>query len=176
MEALTQSLAQHAGQVLAVVLVLLGLALAWVWVQASTQKKVLRRWRQLLQDPSGGSLEEVLETHLRERQLLQSQLRTLDSRVQELEAKMRVDKRHLGIVRYDAFEDVGGEQSFALALYDDEGDGVVVTSLVGRTDCRVYAKALKRGRSDRTLSQEEQRAIREAEGASSRSMITADRP
>lgn len=135
----------------------------WLANESSTNRKVRRRWRELLQGEGGASLEETLETHLEERRKLQMELRALQERVRVLEDKMRVDKRHLGIVRYDAFDDVGGEQSFAMALYDDEGDGIVLTSLVGRTDCRVYAKALRKGRSDRTLSQEEQRAIREAE-------------
>ncbi len=71
------------------------------------------------------------------------------ARVDMLEEKMDGSKRHLGIVRYDAFDDVGGAQSFALALYDDRGDGVVVSSLVGRADCRVYGKPLRSGRSTR---------------------------
>jgi hypothetical protein len=163
METLFQSLAQQAGPALAIAFATLAALGGWLAKESSANRKVRRRWRELLQAPGGASLEETLETHLEERRRILSELRALQDRVRVLEDKMRVDKRHLGIVRYDAFDDVGGEQSFALALYDDEGDGVVLTSLVGRTDCRVYAKALRKGRSDRTLSQEEQRAIREAE-------------
>ena len=163
METLLQSLAQQAGPALAIAFATLAALGGWLAKESSVNRKVRRRWRELLQTEGGASLEETLETHLEERRKLHSELRALQERVRVLEDKMRVDKRHLGIVRYDAFDDVGGEQSFAMALYDDEGDGIVLTSLVGRTDCRVYAKALRKGRSDRTLSQEEQRAIREAE-------------
>lgn len=81
-------------------------------------------------------------------------------------------KRHVGLVKYDAFEDVGGSQSFALALYDDKGDGALITSLVGRSDCRVYCKPLIGGKSERSLSQEEQRAIREAVQTGPKSIVS----
>ena len=85
---------------------------------------------------------------------------------------MEKAKSHLGLVRYDAFEDVGGNQSFALALYDDNGDGMIINGLIGRTDCRVYAKPLVGGRSDRNLSQEERRAIEEALSRAPKSVVT----
>lgn len=85
---------------------------------------------------------------------------------------MSTSKRHLGLVRFDAFEDVGGSQSFALALYDDHGNGAVLNGLIGRTDCRVYCKPLVSGRSDRTLSQEESRAVEEAASSSPKAVIT----
>jgi hypothetical protein len=75
-------------------------------------------------------------------------------------------------VRYDAFEDVGGAQSFALALYDDQGNGAVMNGIVGRTDCRVYCKPLVAGRSPHNLSQEESRAISEAHADSDRAAAT----
>lgn len=69
---------------------------------------------------------------------------------------------HLGLVRFDAFEDAGGAQSFALALIDDDGDGVVLTSLHSRQATRLYIKAVRRGVADSPLSSEEVRAMRNA--------------
>ena len=66
---------------------------------------------------------------------------------------------HLGLVRFDAFEDAGGAQSFALALIDDDGDGVVLTSLHSRQSTRLYIKAVRRGVADSPLSAEEVRAM-----------------
>jgi len=70
--------------------------------------------------------------------------------------------RHVGLVRYDAFEDVGGRLSFSCALLDDYGSGVVMTSINGRQDTRVYAKPISEGRSSYNLSSEEEDAIRQA--------------
>ena len=67
--------------------------------------------------------------------------------------------RHVGVVRYDAFGDMGGRLSFSAAMYDDEGDGLVITSINGRSETRSYAKALTGRRSDQRLSPEEEDAI-----------------
>jgi hypothetical protein len=67
--------------------------------------------------------------------------------------------RHVGVVRYDAFGDMGGRLSFSAALYDDNGDGLVVSSINGRSETRTYAKALVDLRSEHSLSPEEQQAI-----------------
>lgn len=67
--------------------------------------------------------------------------------------------RHVAVVRYDAFGDMGGRMSFTAALLDDSGDGLVITSINGRTEGRSYAKGIKGGTSDATLSPEETQAI-----------------
>ena len=68
----------------------------------------------------------------------------------------------IGLIRFDAFEDAGGAQSFALALVDDDGDGIVLSSLHSRPTTRVYIKAIRRGVADAPLSDEEARALRDA--------------
>ena len=65
-------------------------------------------------------------------------------------------------MRYDAFGDLAGALSFSAALLDDAGDGLVLTSINGRSETRTYAKGVAGGRSDAPLSPEEQEAIAEA--------------
>jgi hypothetical protein len=74
--------------------------------------------------------------------------------------------RHLAVVRYDAFGDMGGHLSWSLALLDDNGDGVVVTSIHGRSDARTYAKNVSGWSSTQQLSPEEEEAIGFARGRS----------
>ncbi len=73
--------------------------------------------------------------------------------------------RHVAVVRYDAFGDMGGRLSFSAALLDDQGDGLVLSSINGRSETRTYAKALVGGASEHTLSPEEQDAITAAKRA-----------
>lgn len=73
--------------------------------------------------------------------------------------------QRVGLVRFDAFEDMGGQLSFAVALLDAAGDGVVLSSINGRSETRVYAKQVERGSSRHNLSGEEEEAIRRALGA-----------
>ncbi len=65
----------------------------------------------------------------------------------------------VGMVRFNAFPDIGGEQSFSLALLDRNKDGVIISNLYGRQDMRVYAKMVREGKGERKLSEEERKAI-----------------
>jgi hypothetical protein len=66
------------------------------------------------------------------------------------------------VVRFNPFEDTGGNQSFAIALLDAHGDGVVISSLHARGSTRIYAKAVRAGRADGAASAEEAQALRQA--------------
>lgn len=72
--------------------------------------------------------------------------------------------RHVSVVRYDAFGDMGGRFSFSAALLDDTGDGLIITSIHARSETRTYLKGLHGGDSDILLSPEEQQAVRLARG------------
>ena len=67
--------------------------------------------------------------------------------------------RHVAVVRYDAFGDMGGRLSFSAAVIDDRGDGLVFSSLHARGESRTYAKGVVGGSSDATLTPEEQQAL-----------------
>ena len=84
---------------------------------------------------------------------------------QEVAALRREAKdalRHLAVVRYDAFGDMGGHLSWSLALLDDSGHGVVLTSIHGRSEARTYAKNITAWASEQQLSPEELEAITHA--------------
>ena len=70
--------------------------------------------------------------------------------------------RHVGVVRFDAFQEVGGRLSFAADFLNERGDGVVISSINGRSDSRVYAKPIIERRSDFALSEEEEESIKQA--------------
>ncbi len=91
--------------------------------------------------------------------------RRLDREAEEKDYLARVlagAVQRVALVRYDAFEDMGGQLSFSLALLDEHGDGVVISSIYGRNEDRVYAKAVKGGVSSHALSPEEEEAVRRA--------------
>lgn len=86
----------------------------------------------------------------------------LRNEVAALRAEASGALRHLAVVRYDAFGDMGGRLSWSLALLDDRGDGVVVSSVHGRSEARTYAKNVAGWASEQTLSPEETDAIKRA--------------
>jgi hypothetical protein len=86
----------------------------------------------------------------------------LRGEVEALRQESRGALRHLAVVRYDAFGDMGGRLSWSVALVDDAGTGIVLTSIHGRSDARTYAKNVTAWTSDQQLSPEEQEAVGQA--------------
>jgi len=93
---------------------------------------------------------------------LEQAVRALNATDKRQQVQIEGSVRRVGVLRYDAFEDVGGRLSFSCALLDDHGTGVVLTSINGRQETRVYAKPVTTGQSSYNLSQEEAEAIRQA--------------
>jgi len=94
----------------------------------------------------------------------------LTARSEQIEAALARAVRGVGLVRFRAFEDTGGDQSFALALTDGEGNGVVLSALYGRDATRVYAKPVEGWLSPKPLGAEEEQAL-----AQSRQSLLAQR-
>jgi hypothetical protein len=84
--------------------------------------------------------------------------------------------RDLGIVRYDALHEMSGQMSFSLALLNSVGDGVVVSSINGRTETRTYTKTVKAGHGVQELSPEENAAIRSARMGLGLDLPNGDQP
>ena len=94
-----------------------------------------------------------------------SDLEGLRGEVQALRAESNDALRHLEVVRYDAFGDMGGRLSWSLALLDDGGNGVVLTSIHGRSEARTYAKNLTAWACDQAMSPEEEEVVGRAKAA-----------
>jgi hypothetical protein len=89
----------------------------------------------------------------------------LAARISELEALAARDVSNIGFVRYNALDDTGSDLSYALALLNREGDGVLLSSIYSRTDTRTYGKAVSRFRPAANASEEELKAIERARDA-----------
>jgi hypothetical protein len=93
---------------------------------------------------------------------LPTDVRGLRAEVSALRQENAEALRHLSVVRYDAFGDMGGHLSWSAALLDDNGNGIVLTSIHGRSESRTYAKNIAEWSSDQTLSPEEEEAVNAA--------------
>ncbi len=131
-----------------------------VLVLARQTGRLRRRLDGLTRGVDGRSLDSVLEAHLDKVFAVAREVDELSARSAVLEAAGRRAIARIGLVRFNPFEDTGGNQSFALALTDAAGNGFIVSSLHSRTGTRVYAKAVTDGRSDGALSAEEGEALR----------------
>ena len=137
------------------------LALVVLWL-VGRQRSLSRRLHGLTRGEEGDSLEAVLDAHLDKVQALGRDVERLTARTAALEAAGRKAFSRVGLVRYNPFEETGGNQSFALALLDANDDGWVLSSLHARSGTRVYAKVIAAGRAETALSEEESAALRQA--------------
>ncbi|MGZ3504365.1 MAG: DUF4446 family protein [Vulcanimicrobiaceae bacterium] len=95
---------------------------------------------------------------------VEDRVERFERRLRELEGWARTDVSRVGFLRYDAYDDTGSELSYALALLNREGDGVVLSSLYSRTDTRTFGKAVERFKPVVNASEEELSAIARARG------------
>ena len=145
------------------VLVLLSLVLTILVVVVLAPAALRGRRRRLRSGlPSERKVGVLLEEQAKAIERLEGAVRRLALGERELVEIAEDSIRHVGLVRFDAFEDMGGRLSFSAALLDGRGDGVVITSINGRQDTRCYAKLVRGGTSAHNLSDEERQAIRDA--------------
>jgi len=138
---------------LAVIALIVGL---WALAAGSRTR---RRWDKLIGSHRPEGWETLLATLNQDVGTLQDHLAALTERVGQLETRGRAVLNRVGLVRFNPFLDTGSDLSFSLAMLNDEGDGVVITSLWARDEVRLYAKPVERQGSRYTLSQEEKQAI-----------------
>ena len=147
--------------VVGLIVVVLALVLAVVGL-IRRARKLGRRLESITRGSDEGSLEAVLGTHLERVRQVVHDVDTLAARTAVIERDLIGSLGRVGLVRFNPFEDTGGNQSFALALLDGRGDGFIVSSLHARTGTRLYAKAVAGGASETALSEEESEALRQA--------------
>lgn len=108
----------------------------------------------------------MLESHLDTVARVVDEVDELAARSAVLESRSQLAFQRIGFVRFNPFEDTGGNQSFALALLDGRQDGIVISSLHTRTATRIYAKAVSGGQPDGAMSDEERQAVELARSTS----------
>ena len=101
----------------------------------------------------------AVNRHAGEVASLRGEVGHIRTEVTDLRTDLADALRHVAVVRYDAFPDMGGRLSFSCALLDDAGDGLILTSINGRSETRTYAKGVKAGKSEHSLSPEETQAL-----------------
>lgn len=105
---------------------------------------------------------ENLKDILKEFKLLKNSFKELSLKFENLEKEHQFSVQKVGLVRFNPFSEVGGDQSFSIALLDGNNDGLVVSSFYTREGSRVYGKPIKNGESQYALSREEMKAIAKA--------------
>ena len=163
-QALTKFAANNLGIIFFVqtflLVVLLGFTINASWKLSYMRK----RYRKMMTGVEGGNLERMLVGHIDETKAVAEENKRLQEDLATAKELLSRATTRVGIVRFRAFEDMGSDLSYAVAMLDSHNDGVIFTSSFGREVSRSYAKPIVNGESSYTLTQEETQALKEAMG------------
>ena len=132
-----------------------------LWMNLSYLKK---RYRKMMTGVDGANLERLLIGHSDEVKQVVEENRRIDAENQRISALLQRAITRVGVVRFRAFDDMGSDLSYAVALLDAENNGVILSSIFGREDSRSYVKPIQAGQSSYTLTEEEKQALHQAMG------------
>ena len=144
----------------ALVIIMYGIIIN-LWMNLSYLKK---RYRKMMTGVDGANLERMLIGHIDEVKQVVEENRRIDAENQRISALLQRAITRVGVVRFRAFDDMGSDLSYAVALLDAENNGVILSSIFGREDSRSYVKPIQAGQSSYTLTEEEQQALHQAMG------------
>lgn len=119
-----------------------------------------RKYERMMTGVEHGNLETVLMTHLDDVRQAKKDITALSERCDALRGQLTACVQQVGVVRFNAFEDTGSDLSYAIALLDEKNNGVVLSSIFGRSEARCYAKPIVDGESSYFLTDEEKEAMR----------------
>lgn len=149
--------------VAAVAAVVLGILVAVLWTRLGRMR---RAYRAVFEPRGQDDLFAYLERQRDDVEGLRKDLLTVHDNTEMLRELQRTTVSRVAVVRYDAFEDMGGALSFSAALLDEHGNGMVVSAINGRSETRTYAKPVAASTSRYNLSDEEEQAIADAVNSS----------
>lgn len=121
-----------------------------------------KRYRKMMAGVDGANIERMLMGHIDEVKKVVEKSEQLDVENKRIDALLQTAVTRVGVVRFRAFEDMGSDLSYAVALLDSHNDGVVLSSIFGREDSRSYVKPITNGSSSYTMTQEEEQALHDA--------------
>jgi len=120
------------------------------------------RLKRLFRGRKGKDLEGIIQLLVKEVKSLQKTEENMEMQITAIDKRLKKSIQGVEIVRFNPFRDSGGNQSFAVAFIDEEGNGVVISSLYSREKVSIFAKPIKQHISEYTLTMEEKEVLKKA--------------
>ena len=131
------------------------LLILFIIISQYRTKKLVKKYNKLVNGISGIDIEELLKNINKDINDMNLDINKIEKNINEIETKLSFAIRRVGFIRYNAFDDMGSQLSFSIALLDDFKNGFVYTSIYGRENTVSYGKPIKNGTSNIPLSAEE---------------------
>jgi hypothetical protein len=125
-------------------------------------KKESQRTSSFFKGRKANDLEEVLSETLKKQRDAEDEIKEILEKIKNLDEVALRSIQKVGVVRFNPFKEIGGNQSFSLVILDQKDDGVVISSYHSKEGTRIYTKPIKQGESSFPLSGEEEEAIKKA--------------
>lgn len=143
--------------------IIIAALLLWLTGLSFVFYRLLSHYRKIAGKAKDGDIISAMNNLLASEQQNSEAIKTLKDEVKRLDTEAYEPIQKVGLVRFNPFNETGGDQSFCLCLLNRDGDGFLLTTLHTRDRTRVYTKPVKNGESRYELSKEEQKALKEAQ-------------
>lgn len=144
---------------LAVIVILLILSFVMIGKNSSLRKK----YEEFMRDADGKSLESAFQKKFENMDYINGKIQDMDAHLEKIDDNLIKSYQKVGIVKYDAFKEVGGTLSFVLTLLTKENDGFIMNSMHSNKEgCYIYIKEVKAGEVFMNLSEEERQSLEQA--------------
>ncbi len=151
-----------AGELSDLLPVIIAAIIVWLIGLSAMVFVVYNHYRRLGRGVKSGNLLNAFEQVLAEQKEIAVKQKDIDSKIAELNRSSVAYFQKMGLIRFNPFDETGGDQSFCLCLLNNKNDGYVLSCLHTRDRTRVYVKAVENGKSKLELGEEEKKAIEKA--------------
>ncbi|AGK99574.1 DUF4446 family protein [Clostridium pasteurianum] len=143
-----------------IIIIIILLLLSFVNIKAINRLE--SKYRKLTRGVENSNLQELIESYMDKIDKIDNESKVVKNLYEDIHEKINKCLQNISIIRYKAFEDVGSDLSFSVALLDNNNDGVIITSIYGRNESTTYAKPIDKGISRYDLSDEEKHVLKDA--------------
>lgn len=162
MEWITNLFEQYSGQLLVASVALNLLTIIFLIINMGINSSLKEKYRKLVRGTDGKQIEGILFEHMDKIEEVHKRLNQMESQLDVFNNRLSFCVQRVGIVRYNAFNDTGSDLSYSIAFLDENNDGIILTGIYGRIETVSYAKPVKNGVSNYSLSVEELQALERA--------------
>ena len=150
------------GIILIFVLGVLLIVLVYMIKISMKMSRFIKKYKMFMRGMDGASLERVFAARFNQMDLLEENSRNHMEEIRKIKEVQNITLNKVAIVKYDAFKEMGGKLSFALAMLDKENNGFVMNAIHSSDGCYTYVKEIVKGESYVVLGEEEKEALRQA--------------
>lgn len=162
MEIFIDTIKNYQGIIMLVMIAIICILLLMQILNNIELKRLQKRYKKLMKGSLGKNIEEMILDYNEKVDKSLSTAKHIEEMYSNIDLRVKKCVQKVSVIRYRAFEDVGSDLSYSIALLDDENNGVVITGIYGRNESTSFTKPIENGISKYDLSEEEKLAIRSA--------------